>query len=189
MLKSSFPYITGSTTYLVENNLLSNGVLPYASIIAGILVCKVVCHEIKSFHFQLFCLHAFLFIQIIHTIFCGDAWFSRGFCCLFFAFRSMILPSCLVLYTSRVMVALIEYKRLSGAIGWSLLNALLSEIIFLRIFCNYLIKFAVASRQSMLFSLQLCLYISYSGRTCMLIIKQMGLSHFVAQHFQPLPLE
>ncbi|XP_057537632.1 uncharacterized protein LOC130815249 [Amaranthus tricolor] len=42
MLKSSFPYITGSTTYLVENNLLSNGVLPYASIIAGILVCKVV---------------------------------------------------------------------------------------------------------------------------------------------------
>ncbi|CAO2842140.1 unnamed protein product [Amaranthus hypochondriacus] len=42
MLKSSFPYITGSTTNLVKNNLLSNGVLPYASIIAGILVCKVV---------------------------------------------------------------------------------------------------------------------------------------------------
>lgn len=79
MLKSSFPYITGSTTNLVKNNLLSNGVLPYASIIAGILVCKVVCHEIKSFPFQLFCLHVFLFIQTIHTIICLMLGFLVGF--------------------------------------------------------------------------------------------------------------
>ena len=49
MLVPPFPHIAGSATDLVKSHLLSDAVIPYASIVAGILVCKVVCYETNSF--------------------------------------------------------------------------------------------------------------------------------------------
>ena len=55
--------------------------------------------------------------------------FSCGVCCWnFCAFRSIILPSCLVPCTSRAMLALTEYKGLSGAIGNSSLKPFISNL-------------------------------------------------------------
>ncbi|XP_057544765.1 uncharacterized protein LOC130823950 [Amaranthus tricolor] len=49
MLVPPFPHIAGSATDLVKSHLLSDAVIPYASIVAGILVCKVVYNFTQLF--------------------------------------------------------------------------------------------------------------------------------------------